>query len=166
MTALSAGATVSSGCMSSQGDRPNPPASLFHLLTESTLLRARSAGISAAEWRGVVGPRLAERAILESVSDGVLTVRVPSSTWAQELSFLSHVVIERLQGNGHAVNKIRFRVAAPSNPRSPVPKTQAVHKAALPPALRARLDKIDDPELRAAIGEAAALSLGRQKPKR
>jgi hypothetical protein len=152
--------------MSSRGDRPNPPASLSHLLAESPILRARSAGITAAEWKGLVGPRLAERAILESVSDGVLTVRVPSSTWAQELSFLSHLVIERLQGNGHAVNKIRFRVAAPSNPRSVLRKTSEVHKAPLPPALRARLEKIDDPDLRAAIGEAAALSLGRQKPKR
>jgi hypothetical protein len=152
--------------MSSHGERPNPPASLFHLLAESPLLRERSGGISAVEWQGVVGPRLAERAILESVSDGVLTVRVPSSTWAQELSFLSHVVIERLQGNGHAVSKIRFRVAIPSNPRRALPPTKAVSKAPLPPALRTRLETIDDPELRAAVAEAAALSLGRQKPKR
>jgi hypothetical protein len=33
-------------------------------------------------------------------------------------------------------------------------------KAALPPALQARLAQVDDPELRAAIAEAAALSLG------
>jgi len=35
--------------------------------------------------------------VLIAASDGVLTVRVPSSTWAQELSLLSDVVLERLR---------------------------------------------------------------------
>jgi Dna[CI] antecedent DciA-like protein len=141
------------------------PTSLQRLFGASPTLGARTCGISGGEWQSIVGPRLSERALPESLNDGVLSVRVPSSTWAQELSFLSHVILERLQQSGHAVTKVRFRVAAASVRPQPEPPTRRVVKAPLPPALLRRLAELDDPELRQAIAEAAALSLGRQRPR-
>jgi hypothetical protein len=144
------------------------PVSLLRLLGASPTLGARTCGISATEWQGIVGVRLSERALPESLNDGVLSVRVPSSTWAQELSFLSHVILERLQQSGHPVTKVRFRVATTTARSRPEPPPTRVVKAPLPHSLKQRLAAIDDPDLRQAIAEAAALSLGRQnkKPRR
>jgi predicted nucleic acid-binding Zn ribbon protein len=142
------------------------PVSLLRLLGASATLGARTCGISGREWQSIVGPRLSERAQPESLSDGVLSVRVPSSTWAQELSFLSHVILERLRQGGHAVSKLRFRVSAPATRPKNEPPPERVVKAPLPAALVQRLAAIDDPELRQAIAEAAALSLGRQRLRR
>jgi hypothetical protein len=141
--------------------------SLQRLLGGSPTLGARTCGISSGEWQAIVGPRLSERALPESLNDGLLCVRVPSSTWAQELSFLSHVILERLRQSGHSVTKLRFRVAAPATrpTRQPEPPERVV-KAPLPAPLQDRLAAMDDPELRQAIAEAAALSLGRQSKKR
>jgi len=156
--------------MTGQGASPGDkrPMSLLRLLGASPTLGARTCGISASEWQSIVGPRLSERALPESLNDGVLSVRVPSSTWAQELSFLSHVILERLQHGGHAVTKVRFRVATTSARPRPEPPPERIVKAPLPSSLKQRLAAIDDPDLRQAIAEAAALSLGRQskKPRR
>jgi hypothetical protein len=142
------------------------PVSLLRLLGASETLGARTCGITSREWQSIVGPRLSERALPEALNDGVLSVRVPSSTWAQELSFLSHVILERLQQGGHAVSKVRFRVAAQATRTRPEPPPERVVKAPLPPALLQRLAELDDPELRQAIAEAAAFSLGRQRRRR
>jgi hypothetical protein len=89
-----------------------------------------------------------------------LTVRVPSATWAQELSLLSGVVLERLQAAGHNVTRMRFQVhATRSAPERPV---TVVRRAPLPPSLRDSLEQIEDPELRRSIAEAAAYALGRK----
>jgi predicted nucleic acid-binding Zn ribbon protein len=125
------------------------------------MLSARSASISIADWRRAVGERLARKTHPERASDGVLTVRVPSSTWAQELSLLSDVVLERLSAAGHRLQKLRFQVS-PRQPTREAPVHQ-VQRASLPTSLRASLERVDDPELRAAIAEAASLSLGRQR---
>jgi hypothetical protein len=142
--------------------RAKRPSTLAELLANSAMLGARMAHISFADWQRAVGPRLAKKAFPERLSDGVLTVRVPSSTWAQELSLLSSVVLERLQGNGHAVQRMRFQVhATPPQPAaSPVARVAPVE---LPAQLRAMLDRIDDPELRRTIADAAAFSLARQR---
>jgi hypothetical protein len=124
------------------------------------MLSARSANISLADWRRAVGERLAQKTHPERVTDGVLTVRVPSSTWAQELSLLSEVVLERLGSAGHRLQKLRFHVSGGHPPRE-MPVT-VVRRAALPPALAESLARLDDPELRQAIAEAASLSLARK----
>lgn len=149
--------------VSGRNEGENKPLSLQRLLGDSAALGARMCGIRPAEWQAVVGPRLSERALPESLSEGMLTVRVPSSTWAQELSFLSHVIVERLQHGGHPVTRIRFRVAPQSRRTRPEPPPQRVARAPLPRALIRRLEALDDPELREAIADAAALSLGRQR---
>lgn len=135
--------------------------SVANLLSSSPMLSARTANIALGDWRRAVGERLAQKTHPERINDGVLTVRVPSSTWAQELSLLSSVVLERLGAAGHRVQKLRFHVSGgPSVPEVPV---TIVRRAALPAALLASLSRLDDPELRRAIADAASLSLARKK---
>ena len=138
------------------------PSTVAQLLSSSPMLSARFAHIGLADWKRAVGERLAQKTYPERTQEGVLTVRVPSSTWAQELSLLSEVVLERLRGAGHRVQKLRFHVAAGKNPLEP-PVT-VVRRAVLPSALAACLARVDDPELRAAIAEAASFSLARKGP--
>jgi hypothetical protein len=135
------------------------PATVGALLSSSPTLRARTAHISMSDWRAAVGPRLAARTHPDRLSDGQLTVRVPSSTWAQELSMLATVVMERLSATGHPVRKLRFMVS--EGPPRPQPLVTTVRRAPLPEPLMAALGRVDDPDLRTAIAEAAAYSLGR-----
>lgn len=140
--------------------RRRSPMSLADLLWQSSLLSAQTANIGLGDWRRAVGVRLAQKTLPERLDDGVLTVRVPSSTWAQELSLLSHVVLERLQAAGHGVQRMRFRVHASATlPERP---TSAPARAELPESLQRSLDGVDDPALRRAIAEAASYSLGRK----
>ena len=124
------------------------------------MLSARMAHISPSDWQGAVGEKLAQRTHPERMADGVLTVRVPSSTWAQELSLLSQVVLERLQAAGHSIQRLRFHVS-PSPPKADIPVT-TVRRAELPVALQRSIAQVADPELRSLIAEAAAYSLGRK----
>jgi hypothetical protein len=113
-----------------------------------------------ADWQRALGPRLAQKTLPERLADGVLTVRVPSSTWAQELSLLSDVVAERLRAAGHAVQRLRFQVCAPA--QTPDRPVTTVRRVEIPAQLRQSIDLVEDPELRGAIAEAAAYSLARQ----
>jgi hypothetical protein len=135
--------------------------SVADLLWQSSLLSAQTANIGLGAWRRAVGVRLAQKTLPERLEDGVLTVRVPSSTWAQELSLLSHVVLERLQAAGHGVQRMRFRVHASTTP--PERPTAAPARVELPESLQRSLDRVDDPDLRRTIAEAAAYSLGRKR---
>jgi hypothetical protein len=142
------------------GRKASEPLSVASLLSSSPMLNARSANISLADWRRAVGERLAQKTHPERESDGVLTVRVPSSTWAQELSLLSEVVLQRLGAAGHRLQKLRFHVSGGRpQPEAPV---SVVRRAVLPESLSASLARLDDPDLRAAIAEAASLSLARK----
>jgi predicted nucleic acid-binding Zn ribbon protein len=135
------------------------PTSLAALLSASATLSARTAHIGLVEWQRAVGQRLAQKTQPERLLEGTLTVRVPSSTWAQELSMLSETVLERLKAAGHNVQRLRFNVSAGfARPDLPV---MTVQRAALPAGLRESISRVEDPELRQAISEAAAYSLGR-----
>lgn len=118
------------------------------------------AHISLSEWQNAVGEKLAQRTHPERIADGVLTVRVPSSTWAQELSLLSQVVLDRLKAGGHSIQRLRFHVS-PSPPQPEIPVT-TVRRAELPAGLQRSIAQVADPELRGLIAEAAAYSLGRK----
>lgn len=133
---------------------------LSSLLSASPTLNARMAHIALGEWRRAVGERLAQKTLPERLDERTLTVRVPSSTWAQELSMLSQTVVERLRSMGHSVDRLRFHVVAQQQPvHAPV---LHVERAELPMQLRASLERIDDLDLRSALGQAAAYSLGRR----
>jgi hypothetical protein len=124
------------------------------------MLGARTAHISLADWQRAVGARLAQKTLPERLSDGLLTVRVPSSAWAQELSMLSEVVAERLRAAGHGVQRLRFQVHA--KPQAAEPPLTTVRRAELPARLQESIEQVEDPDLRRAIAEAAAYSLARQ----
>lgn len=140
--------------------RFSKPSTLAELLASSAMLGARTAHISLADWQRAVGARLAQKTLPERLSEGLLTVRVPSSAWAQELSLLSDIVAERLRTAGHAVQRLRFQVHATSQSADVALTT--VRRAELPARLRESLEQVEDPDLRRAIAEAAAYSLARQ----
>ncbi len=64
-------------------------------------------------WKEIVGEEIAKRAFPERIQRDVLSVRVTSSVWAQELTFQKSVIIHRLQkylGEDQTVRDIRFYV--------------------------------------------------------
>lgn len=145
---------------------PRAPTLLAQLLDDAQTETARRAGaaITPSTWRDAVGPRIADRTRVGSLVRGALTIYAASSTWANELTFLTTDILARLRAAGVDVHTLKFRLkdlGAPPGPRTAASRApQAPVKAPLPPALEARLAQVDDPELRAAIAEAAALSLG------
>ena len=148
----------------SQRDRP---AALGTLLTSSREAAARFAGtaIDREQWRQIVGERIAARTEPGAKRGRELTVNVASASWAQELSLLVNEIVSRLKAAGIAVDTVRFRVKQIAPPlRDPAALKPVYRKAALPSALADQLNRIQDPELRDAIGEAAALWLALEKP--
>jgi hypothetical protein len=135
--------------------------------TQEFIARRTGAVMSHEEWRRIVGAKVAGRSRVGGLSRGTLTIKVASSAWSNELSFLRADIIERLALAGYEVSALRFRVdpnpfqekAAPVRRFGPQPQKQD-----LPPELEDRLSRIEDPNLRAAIREAASWSLGAAAP--
>lgn len=130
------------------------------LLSDSPALAAHTANIRLSEWEKIAGKRLAAKASPERLSDGILTIRVPSSTWAQEMSMLSEMLVERLKAHRHPVRRLMFRVAPPLHSEPPRPVIQ-VRRSRLPQSLSLQLDRVQDEELKAILQEAASYSLAR-----
>ncbi|MCB9586323.1 MAG: DUF721 domain-containing protein [Polyangiaceae bacterium] len=122
-------------------------------------------------WREVVGPRVAARSEAGWLKGDVLTVKVASPVWAQELALLSEPILARLNEAGVKVKQLRFRVVDLGRPGQPV-KAKArrpaptMPRAELPKELVAHLESVEDPELRARIKEAAELTLARKSKRR
>ena len=147
--------------MSSYSQR-NKPAALGSLLASSREAAARYAGtaIDREQWRQIVGERIAARTEPGAKRGRELTVHVASASWAQELSLLVSEIVVRLKAAGVHVDNVRFRVKEiAARAHDPAARKPIYRKAALPGALTEQLARIDDPELRDAIGEAAALWL-------
>lgn len=132
------------------------------LLASSREAAARFAGtvIDREQWRRIVGERIAARTEPGARRGRELTVNVASASWAQELSLLVNEIVVRLKAAGVNVDTVRFRVKeiAPQVRDSAALKPVR-RKADLPSTLTRQLDSIEDPELRDAIGDAAALWL-------
>ena len=147
----------------SRRSRGGEPAHIGPLLAATREEAARATRLGPVDldlWRGVVGPRIADRTRPGQLRRDVLTVTVASAVWAQELSLLKSEILERLQASGLKLAGIRFVVGKLTGPRMLVaPPSPPPPVAPLPRELRGRLDRIEDPELRAAIAEAAGLSL-------
>lgn len=108
-----------------------------------------------------MGQRVASRSSPELFRDGVLTLRVATSVWAQELSLLSVTIKQRLAPFGFEVNAVRCRLgqvdrAKPAKTRCTAPRLPPVE---LPKELSAQLSRVRDDELRAAIETAAKAQL-------
>jgi hypothetical protein len=150
--------------MTRSSGKRNGPSTVGALLHASGKLRPKNDRIDRDRWRSLLGERIGERTRPGVIRNGCLTVYVASAVWAQELTFLTPVILERLAGAGLQVNEIKFRVGDVGEPlvkRAEAPKREAPPKAELPKALTERLANVDDPALRAAIAEAAAYALGR-----
>ena len=116
-------------------------------------------------WVRAVGHRIADRARPSKLERGVLTVRVPSSVWASELSMLAASVVSRLRDAGIEVTDLRFRVAEVEPP--PRPPERRISRAVPPPLplpreLEANLALIEDEELRDVLRRSASHSLAWQ----
>jgi hypothetical protein len=146
--------------------RGGEPAHIGPLLSASRSEAARALRLGPVDlelWRRVVGPRIADRTRPGSVRKGVLIVTVASAVWAQELSLLSSEILGRLAEAGVELSSIRFLVGKLQRAevgRLPPPPPP---RAALPRELRGRIEGIEDPELRAAIAEAASSSLALER---
>jgi hypothetical protein len=152
--------------------RPDPrgaaPALLGEVLVgaEDILSRRSGAAMPRSEWTRIVGPRIAARTRVGGLRRGTLTIKVASSAWSNELSFLKPSLIAKLVQAGHDISDIRFTVdniagAPPARPAHPGARPEA--SAPLPPELLARLERVEDPNLRAAIAAAARASLEQKK---
>jgi hypothetical protein len=133
-------------------ERSKKPAPLGQLLAASPRLAAR--GVSWQTWREVVGLHVARRSRPAGLNGSTLFVTVTSSAWAQELSFLSRSIVQRLAALGHPIATLRFQVGEVELPPR-APKSTKVEKTKLPEELAAQLARLDDPELRRLIAEAA-----------
>lgn len=120
-------------------------------------------------WREIVGSRIASRAWPESISGGVLWVRVANAAWLQELSLLRDELLDKVQNaleGGPRVEDIKLRLQPrgadpadrPTNRRPPrraglLPRREPASGEALE-AIRREVEAIDDPDLREVIYEA------------
>src|SRR5688500_5058025 len=127
---------------------PRAPTLLAQLLDEAQTETARRAGaaITPSTWRDAVGPRNAHRTRVGSFVRGSLTIYAASSTWANELTFLTSDILTRLRASGVDVHTLKFRLkdlGAPPGPRTAANRTaRPPVKAPLPPALEARLAQV------------------------
>ncbi len=123
------------------------------------------AAMGRTEWISIVGEKIAARTRVGSLVKGKLTVKVASSAWSQELSFLKEDLIRKLNRAGHDVREMKLYVSKVDSPEppsanKPVGRTRPT-PSPLPLELQRRLEKIEDENLRSAISEAARLSLAR-----
>jgi predicted nucleic acid-binding Zn ribbon protein len=150
--------------MTRSNGKRRDPTTVGNLLQTSGRLKPKNDRIDRDRWRSLLGDRVGDRTRPASLRDGCLTIYVASAVWAQELTFLSPVILEKLVGDGFAVRELRFRIGDVGEPlakQQTVARRTTPLKAELPEGLAERLAKVDDPALRAAIAEAAAYALGR-----
>ncbi len=124
----------------------------------------------ATHWKSIVGPRVSARTLPDNLSKGVLWVRVTSSAWLHELSFLKDELLARINnslGDPPIIKEVRFHLGARRPDGGELLPTVAIRRPALAkrplpsPAQGKRLDEIEretgtvaDDELREAIREA------------
>jgi hypothetical protein len=116
-------------------------------------------------WQEAVGPRIARRARPVRLERGVLTIRVATSVWAQELTFLAPTLVAQLVSVGIDVQSVRFCVG----PVETLPEPAAPRPVSAPPSapsasreLTRTIAKVDDIDLRSTIARAAAANLAWQ----
>jgi hypothetical protein len=128
---------------------------------------ARRAGLpmDRERWRHAVGDRIAARTEPGWLKGSVLTVVAASAAWAQELSLLSEEIRRRLAQHGLRVEGIRFVVRDGAGYQYAAQRRPVVTREALPAELREKLATVSDPELAAAIAEAAGFALGNESPR-
>lgn len=115
---------------------------------------------ACAQWERVVGAKLAERSEPLEFRNGVLLVRASSPVWAQELQFLKHEILRRLNAlvGAPIVKDLLFRQSRLRPKESRLPGKAGVPSAPerdVAAELRAQpewLSRISDPVLAQACG--------------
>ena len=130
--------------------------------------RGFGAGAVITDWEKIVGPVLARATVPERIayaqgerSEGTLHLRVGTSSLALELQHLEPQMIERI--NAHfgyrAVAKVRLIQGPVKRVETPKVKPRPALAPEKRAALERRLDRIEDPDLKAALrnlGESVA----------
>lgn len=106
-------------------------------------------------WARLAGSAIARRSEPRTLRDGVLTVQVTSSAWAQELTFLQGSLLEKLAAAGFAIKQLRFRVGPLPGKEPPPPRRTEIPKKPTPANVEAALKQLDDGELREVLAEAS-----------
>jgi hypothetical protein len=143
---------------------PEPLDSILARAGESRFARVRPP-VPTNLWREAVGARIAEHARPVWLQGGTLVLRVASSVWAHELSFLAEDVCVRLRRCGIQAHALRFRVGPLPELARPTELRVARRvptAAAIPPEVAGALSRVDDEPLRAAIARAASSNLAWQ----
>lgn len=124
------------------------------------------ANVDDATWRLVIGAGLVKRAIPMRLREGVLTVRVASSAWAQQLSMLRDELRAKLGQHGYKINDIRFSVGPVLPTRrllgAPI-FVPCLRPEVLPPSLEMAIAHVPDPALRLTLARAASANLAWQR---
>lgn len=112
--------------------------------------------IDLVVWARLTGAAIARRSEPYTLREGILTVQVTSSAWAQELSFLHDSLLAKLAAAGFAVRQLRFRVGPMPGKEPPPPRLPVVKPKPTPANVVEALRQIeDDPELREVLAEAS-----------
>jgi hypothetical protein len=124
-----------------------------------------------SSWPNVVGDAIARNAWpLRIARDGTLHVATASATWANELTLLADVILERLREHLGADAPARLRCAvgpvpeppaADSGPPAPSASLPAEVSPEVAETASAVASAIDDPELRELVARAARASLSK-----
>lgn len=124
-------------------------------------------GLVQRRWKYAVGAELARRSEPDSLSEGVLTVRVTDPAWGRMLMKLGKRIVPRLnQALGiRLVRRINFKTVRrlEQAPVSPGPSSPRSVGIVLPVSVAKAADAIEDSELRALVGRTAARYLAFRK---
>ena len=122
---------------------------LERLLSDAGLPAVASQVSLVRSWERIAGPLLAGKTSPSRLRNGILTVHVPSASWAQELQLAKPVLLERIGAflGKETVRDIRFLVGpVPPAGGNPPADADAAERDALPP-LRSpeEIDRLPDP---------------------
>ncbi len=120
-------------------------------------------------WLKAAGPDVATATRPRRFARGTLTVGCESSVWANELTYLTSTILERMAAvdPGHPVKRLRFEAVGPFERQGNEPPASnleegrsALTATELDEALR-RSAELDDGDLRAAVRAALEAALER-----
>jgi hypothetical protein len=128
-------------------------------------------GRAYSAWLKAVGPEVAAATRPRRFSRGVLVVGCESSVWANELTYLTATILEKMAvvDSSHPVKRLRFEAVGPSLRQGIEPAASNLQEGRrkltdteLDEALR-RADELGDDDLRAAVRAALAAALVRPR---
>lgn len=132
---------------------------LKQALPEELSQRIYSIGLVQKRWEEAVGRELALRSEPESLTDGVLTVRVIDPAWGKMIARLGKKIVPAINRacGSHLVRRINFMKRSQLT-LLPAPKAagRSAVVATPPPAVTTAADRIEDEELRALVTRTAA----------